>query len=355
MEIKDYEKILAFNKKILDISPKVIFNKVFMELLDSYFNLKHSITLMYSYPYTETTNTAKFTYNIEQEFIIKLMDRYNSSFYHNSFDKKSCYRFSAFPSYKKNLLYKELMQSYGYVDFIYTPILINNHRYGYCLSFRKNMDQPFTDTLVKQLQELTPTIGHVFKHNTEKAMLEIEVHKLKNVTSYYPIGIAILNHHFNITYANNHAHNYFRELGVDKEEHFNLFYTNNIMPLVGFDQYKIGHTHSFQIKNYNLTVLSVSPPYTSIVNNEHLIYLYIVKNSEGDTFNNLDDYCKEYDLTKREQDILHLLMQGKDTKAMASILNIKNNTIKVHLQNIFKKTKVSSRLELLTHIKSSAK
>lgn len=354
MDIKAYENVLEFNQKVLNAPPKDLFNKVVMQLFDDYFSLKHSIALVYSYPYTETTNTAKFTHNIEQDFIYKLIERYNSSFYSSNFDKRNCYKFSSFPSYKKHMLYRELLHPNGYADFIYIPIIINNHRYGYTLCFRKQNEAPYTDALVQQLQYTIPTIGHVFKHNTEKSMLEIEVHKLKNVTSYYPIGIAILNHHFNITYANTHAQNYFRELGIEKDEHFNLFYTNHIMPQVGFDQYKIGHASSFQLKNYTLTALSVSPPYTGVVNNEQLIYLYIVKNSSFGQYDNLEEFYKQHHLTKREQDILQLLLQGKDTKTMAVHLGIKNNTIKVHIQNIFKKTQVSSRMELLSKLKSSS-
>ncbi|MCG8570774.1 MAG: FHA domain-containing protein [Spirochaetes bacterium] len=59
------------------------------------------------------------------------------------------------------------------------------------------------------------------------------------------------------------------------------------------------------------------------------------------------DFTKYYDLTKREEDILYYLLEGKSTKEIADILFISGGTAKNHVLNIFKKTNVHSRFELL--------
>lgn len=50
-------------------------------------------------------------------------------------------------------------------------------------------------------------------------------------------------------------------------------------------------------------------------------------------------------LTERELGILRLLAQGKDSQAIADELTLSANTVRTHLQNIFGKLGVHSRLE----------
>ena len=53
-------------------------------------------------------------------------------------------------------------------------------------------------------------------------------------------------------------------------------------------------------------------------------------------------------LTERELGILRLLAQGKDSQAIADELTISTNTVRTHLQNIFAKLGVHSKLEAVT-------
>ncbi len=51
------------------------------------------------------------------------------------------------------------------------------------------------------------------------------------------------------------------------------------------------------------------------------------------------------DLTQREQDVMHTLMQGYSNKEIARRLVISERTVQTHLSNIFSKMNVSSRTE----------
>lgn len=53
-------------------------------------------------------------------------------------------------------------------------------------------------------------------------------------------------------------------------------------------------------------------------------------------------------LTEREVDILLLLADGKDNQAIADTLIISPNTVRTHLQNLFSKMGVHSKLEAVT-------
>jgi len=63
----------------------------------------------------------------------------------------------------------------------------------------------------------------------------------------------------------------------------------------------------------------------------------------------------ELNLTKREQDIVDLLVQGKSNKEMADQLCLSGDTIKAHLQHIFRKVGVSSRLEAVVYLLTGRK
>lgn len=57
--------------------------------------------------------------------------------------------------------------------------------------------------------------------------------------------------------------------------------------------------------------------------------------------------AQEYSLTSREKEILSLIYAFDNNDEIAETLGIRENTIQKHLQNIFRKTKTSSRWELL--------
>ena len=57
----------------------------------------------------------------------------------------------------------------------------------------------------------------------------------------------------------------------------------------------------------------------------------------------------ELNLTQREQEIVNLLVMGKSNKEMADQLCLSGDTIKAHLQHIFRKVAVSSRLEAVVY------
>ena len=53
-------------------------------------------------------------------------------------------------------------------------------------------------------------------------------------------------------------------------------------------------------------------------------------------------------LSKREREVLELIVSGKDYKAIAERLFVSNNTIRTHIANIYEKLHVSSKTEVVT-------
>jgi DNA-binding CsgD family transcriptional regulator len=63
-----------------------------------------------------------------------------------------------------------------------------------------------------------------------------------------------------------------------------------------------------------------------------------------------DLLAKMYDLTRRERQLVALVLDGLATKQLAFALSISPHTIQDHLKTIFAKTHVRSRRELISHL-----
>lgn len=59
-------------------------------------------------------------------------------------------------------------------------------------------------------------------------------------------------------------------------------------------------------------------------------------------------YIVSAGLSLREQEIFALILQGMTNAEIATLLYISENTVKLHVGNIFKKTGFTNRLELIT-------
>lgn len=57
---------------------------------------------------------------------------------------------------------------------------------------------------------------------------------------------------------------------------------------------------------------------------------------------------EKFSLTKREREILGLLLKGSSNKEIANLTYVSTETVKSHLQNIYRKIGVKSRLETVT-------
>jgi DNA-binding NarL/FixJ family response regulator len=58
-------------------------------------------------------------------------------------------------------------------------------------------------------------------------------------------------------------------------------------------------------------------------------------------------------LSKREKDVIELLLQGKSNKQIALALGISESTVEFHLKNVYAKLQVSSRAEAILKLGKS--
>lgn len=64
------------------------------------------------------------------------------------------------------------------------------------------------------------------------------------------------------------------------------------------------------------------------------------------------EFVKNFSLTRREQEIILALLEGKSNKELAQALFVSEKTIETHLGNIYKKIGVKNRLELFSRLQN---
>ncbi|MBI3601258.1 MAG: response regulator transcription factor [Nitrospinae bacterium] len=73
--------------------------------------------------------------------------------------------------------------------------------------------------------------------------------------------------------------------------------------------------------------------------------LFKIRNSDGMAEDIENETVEKFSLTKAEKKILELLLKGKSNKEISELNFVSIETVKSHLQNIYRKLGVNSRLE----------
>ncbi len=80
-------------------------------------------------------------------------------------------------------------------------------------------------------------------------------------------------------------------------------------------------------------------------------YIYFPEIKIDEHLSELENYFRIYSLSKREQEIAALLAEGKSYKEIAGKLFISFETVKTHVNNIYNKSNVAGKIELVNLIK----
>ena len=95
---------------------------------------------------------------------------------------------------------------------------------------------------------------------------------------------------------------------------------------------------------------------TLIMNTLHIFFAnrFFREYQALDTQRNISRLLQEYGISKREQDIVRLICEGKTNKEIAAALFITANTVRDHSSNIYRKTGVKNRTQLASLFKAPA-
>ena len=79
-------------------------------------------------------------------------------------------------------------------------------------------------------------------------------------------------------------------------------------------------------------------------------YIYTYEPEQKNNEKEVEEFLVRKDISKREREIISLLIAGKSNKEIASELFISYNTVKTHVKNIYRKLEITNRVQLIHKI-----
>ena len=152
------------------------------------------------------------------------------------------------------------------------------------------------------------------------------------------------------SYLNKKAKSFFRKkINQNEKFNFNMLFNpeseENLILRAGVDSISLKKKLVLTTSgtNVNLPILNIELTKIFDKFNDPLGYLLIANETDTQT-----DIVKKYKLTAREVEVLGAVVNGLKTRIIAEKMKITERTVKSHITNIYQKTGVSSRVELLT-------
>lgn len=142
-----------------------------------------------------------------------------------------------------------------------------------------------------------------------------------------------------------------------------IFFSNNhitagtYLPLSFLEYYKINLFKKYPV-SINTASYLLTLAFMNILSIHNLLKNPLLMLPQKELEKKIDQVSKvllikDYDLTKREQELVLLIISGKTNKNISEELFISISTVKSHVSNIFKKTNIKSRSELFFLVQKS--
>ncbi len=370
---REYKKLLKLQSDLLTIYLNEPYDELgtqrILQLLDKDLGFSKSIM-----GFTGNTEERCFAPNITthgvdmqfmQEFISEIWAPYSP--YEHAED---LWVFSRTPGYKKHAIYKQLLKPRGLSDsmIVFLKPPGSSGYIAYIVLFAEN--GAFSDDDINMVQMAMDSLAIAEDNYVKIWNLKNEAKMLLSCTNYFPLGIMIIENLTNVTFVNDLAKEYLKELGFSDPRFYNAFYVNEIYKLNQYNILNFGSSKPIRIKRFLFSVLSLSNPgkgLTHMTNlmdgSQHLFEsssdntihyndmttcVYIVCDKELDTSTPISDATlKRLGLTNRECQMIEYITIGLSNQEIAEKMFISANTVKIHISNIFRKVNVKSRVELL--------
>jgi DNA-binding CsgD family transcriptional regulator len=338
------QKIIQFLDKMLIETSN--FRLHVLESLGHTFGLQHSIFWLFD-------KQGNFTQPVFINIKDSCMDEYQGCFYwedvlnphniknhlphNNVFTVKNV---MSWDEYENTKYYDDFMRRYNYYDEILIYLTSGNSLIG-AIGIGLQKNNTFD---IGELKGLEVVSKHISKTLAGKLFLDDITYQnlvMEASSNQLPVGMVAFDESFKILHLNHTAQDIFLALKPHKD----------ITDMQCFLDSFLGHYPSWQTgladtiitENSNRILLHIVPE--SIKNNKAYI-LFLVPESILVKKELLKANNNPYNLSKRELEIVKLVMQGFSNQDIAGELFISLHTVKTHLQNIFNKVGVTNRTAL---------
>lgn len=251
--------------------------------------------------------------------------------------------------------YKQFEDTEYYNDFlkkdnlyyeVALPLNVDNKLVGGIGVFRSKEEGDFRAKDLEILTYLSKYIAyHLYKYQ-ETSQIKHENFMYENCVSQLPIGLVILDGSRSLVNYNEIAKSFCRDILNDK------FCPNPVQDIINMVLSSLNLNEitscsciytNFEQYTFKISLSIIPSIYKGI---ETYYQIYIVKNSAKEK---IDLLCSAqiYNLTKRELEVIELISKGLNNREISEKLYISSNTVRTHIDNIFNKLNVSSRMAIL--------
>lgn len=130
--------------------------------------------------------------------------------------------------------------------------------------------------------------------------------------------------------------------------------TLSIMAILEIGSYFLGDSSSldekFMILDYRSISFDIIKLFICVIGVRSLYSSFEKLFDKKSIDEKLNGFCMKYSLTNRQKEIIELVIDGYSNKEISNRLHITEGTVKTHIYNIFKKTDISSRNQILKKV-----
>jgi len=251
-----------------------------------------------------------------------------------------------FKQYETTEYYNSFMKKYNYyhemvVNFTYGSKLI-----GTLGLVRPKHQNKFDETDVKRFQVISKYISQKIYHQSLLENMQYQNRLLEAHSNMSPIGLIILNSTYQIIYYNQSAKEICSDL-LSREQQRTLEYFVDKW-LVKNDSLKLGLVKTVVSPTLHQYTIHIVPEINmkSVFHKEPFYLIHFIPENQMTPSLSSDQNTLSL-LTSRESEICQLLRIGYTNYEISKKLFISMNTVKRHIQNIYKKMQVKTRASLL--------
>jgi DNA-binding CsgD family transcriptional regulator len=252
--------------------------------------------------------------------------------------------------YEKTDYYRYFLKKYNLYYSLFLWLTVNNEELGCIRIYRSKEEGPFNKKDIEICSIINESIALGLKNHLKIETLLNDCEKFSNYMENFPLGLIILDGKYNYIDSNNIAERIFVD-AVNKDiKFFKEYFITNILPKINFRLYYkrelpdviVDGDLAFKISKV-LSPIGIKEYYN----------IYVIKTSDlpPSKKNSLDEFNT---LSTREKEIIALVIQGFNNEEIAKSLFLSIYTVKTHIQNIYKKLGINSRISLVHKLSRSS-
>ncbi len=283
---------------------------------------------------------------------------------------KDLWILSGVRDYKKYGIYKKLLKPRGFTDCAVVFLRLPG-KPAYVAYLTLFIDSGvFSNEELELIKLLAKPISIAEDNYLKIWNLQNTMKLLQSSINFFPLGIMIIENLDNVTYANDLAKEYLKELGYPDPNFYGAFYLNELYRYYQYDVLNFGASKPIRINRFLFNLQTLSNPGKTLANvdklldDEQMLFdprsgpninyrqittcVYIVSDRNYKANMNISHATMErLGLTNRERQVVDYIVSGLSNQEISEKMFISINTVKIHISNVFRKAGVRSRTELL--------